>query len=269
MSSKSKQTKRKNKLTMTIHQIYGIFDDGVPLKDIKIFNDNVIKTRKYCKKYNIKHQLWNLHGDKTIINDGNKDIKIKSKSCNDLINKKFKEYTSLWNKLKKKPTESNPHFNPILAADFIRYCILYEHGGIYIDCDIHPISGKYNKLKEHYNKYPFFFVRWADDKRKLPYNAIMGASKIKQDIFMKIIEECNKSYHKNVGKQIYKQRKGRFIFHVTGHYMINRVIKKEKTQSNILNILKVINKQNNIVCDKPPKCPNALFEDSNASVWYQ
>jgi len=274
----TKKTKMRNstipkskvaKSTMTIHQIYGIFDDGVPLKDIKIFNDNVIKTRKYCKKHNIKHQLWNLRGDNTIIRDNNKDIKIKSMSCNDLIKNKFKKYSKLWNNLKRKSTTDNPHFNPILGADFIRYCILYEHGGIYIDCDIHPISGKYSKLKEQYNRYPFFFVHWADDEKKLPYNAIMGSSKIKQQIFTKIIDECEKSYNKNVNKPIYKQWKGRFIFQVTGHYMINRVIKKEKAQSNVLNILRVTNKQNNIVCDKPPKCPNALFEDSNASVWYQ
>jgi len=268
---KLKTSKKKNtsNAKITIHQIYGIFDDGVPLKDIKVFNENVIKTRNYCKKHKINHQMWNLRGDDTIISINGKDVKLKSKSCNDLMNKKFKKYLDLWSNLKKKATDDNPHFNPILAADFIRYCILHEHGGIYIDCDIHPIPGKFSKLKTTYNKYPYFFVHWADDKKKLPYNAIMGASSLNEEIFIEIIEECKKSYNKNVNKDIYKKWKGRFIFQVTGHYMINRVVKKLKAQGNVLNILRVIDKQDKLVCDNPPKCPNALFEDSNASVWYQ
>ena len=69
-------------------------------------------------------------GSDTVINSKSKDIKIKSKSCNDLMNKKFKKYSKLWNNLKRKTTDDNPHFNPILAVDFIRYCILHEQGGI-------------------------------------------------------------------------------------------------------------------------------------------
>jgi hypothetical protein len=274
---KSKQRSKANKKNtskhtankMTIHQIYGIFDDGMPLKDIKIFNDNVVKTHYYCKKHKINHQLWSLRGDDIIINTKGKDITLISKSCNDLVNNKFKKYSKLWTNLKKHPTSENPHFNPILAADFIRYCILHEHGGIYIDCDIHPIPGKFTKLKSTYYNNPYFFVHWADDKKKLPYNAIMGASSLNEEIFIDIIDECNKSYNKNVNKAIYKQWKGRFIFQVTGHYMINRVIKKVKASYAVLNILRVTNKQQQVVCDTPPKCPNALFEDSNASVWYQ
>ena len=31
-----------------VHQIYGIFDDGVKIKDISEFRDSTIKTEKYC-----------------------------------------------------------------------------------------------------------------------------------------------------------------------------------------------------------------------------
>ena len=57
----------------------------------------------------------------------------------------------------------------------------------------------------------------------------MGASNLNETIFTEIIEECKKSYNKNVNKDIYKKWKGRFIFQVTGHYMINRVVKKLKS----------------------------------------
>ena len=46
--------------------------------------------------------MWNLRGDDTIISINGKDVKLKSKSCNDLMNKKFKKYISLWTNLKEK-----------------------------------------------------------------------------------------------------------------------------------------------------------------------
>lgn len=37
---------------------------------------------------------------------------------------------------------------PAMQADFFRYCILYKHGGIYIDADIRLGEGKFDALKE-------------------------------------------------------------------------------------------------------------------------
>lgn len=266
MARKGGSSKNKK---ITIHQIYGIFGDGKPLKEIRNFNDNVIRTMNYCKKYKLKHQFWTLDGENIVVNDGKKDIKItKTKSCNQFIKTHYKQYLSLWNNLKKHKTSNNPHFNPILAADFVRYCILHKEGGIYIDCDIHPI-GSITKLKQRYSKDNVFFVTWADDKKRLPYNAVMGARNPGEDVFMKIAEECKESYRKNVKKPIYKQWVGRFIFQVTGHYMINRVLKRENMRNKIhSDILKVINKKGEIVCEGKPKCPNALFLDVNASEWF-
>ena len=50
--------------------------------------------------------------------------------------------------------------------------------------------------------------------------------------------------------------------------MLQRVLKKHKI-TEFEDIMKINTKQGTIVCkgDKP-KCPNALFEDSSASVWY-
>ena len=145
-----------------------------------------------------------------------------------------------------------------MAADFIRYCILYHEGGIYIDCDIHPI-----KDIQYLFKMPFFFVRWPNDKRNLPYNAILGSTK-GHPLYKEILEECKKSYREKKNKSIYKQRKGRFIFHVTGHYMLQRVLKRNKVPlKNILNILRIHTKSGKTV-----QGPHPLFVDSNASIWY-
>ena len=48
------------KSTKTIHQVYGIFDDGVPLKDITVFYENVQKTKQFCRDNGIHHKMWNL-----------------------------------------------------------------------------------------------------------------------------------------------------------------------------------------------------------------
>ena len=237
------------KSTKTIHQVYGIFDDGVPLKDIPVFYENVQKTKQFCRDNGIYHKMWNLT------------------QCNRLITSSYPEYSKLWKHLQRKKTTANPHWNPILAADFIRYCILHKYGGIYVDCDIHPIGN----VKSFHNLFTldYFFVHWNNDKKKLPYNAVMG-SQSKQPIFKDIMNECKQSYYRLVNKPIYKQRKGRFIFHVTGHYMIQRVLKRpEYDTDSVKDILKVKSKEGKIICSGGSSCKKALFEDSNASVWFQ
>ena len=77
-----------------------------------------------------------------------------------------------------------------------------------------------------------------------------------------ILDHCKESYYEKRKQDIYKKWKGRFVFQTTGHYMLQRVLKKHKI-SDFLNILKVHTKSGKIV-----QGPNPLFEDSNASVWY-
>ena len=171
------------------------------------------------------------------------------KKCNSLINKYFSEYSILWDNFRL----------PIQRADFIRYCILYKYGGIYIDCDIHPLRDLDELFKRDY-----FFVTWHDDKKRLPYNAVMGSQK-NQDIFVDIMKHCEESYHKLSKKDIYKTWKGRFVFQTTGHRMLDRVLKKCKVNKKkyVLDILRVKSKSGKVISGKNP-----YFEDSNASVWY-
>jgi mannosyltransferase OCH1-like enzyme len=227
---KGGRSQKKDNINKTIHQVYGIFDDGIPLKDIDIFYKNVHKTKQFCKKHKIKHKMWNLS------------------MATKLVQTHFKEYLDLWNDFSV----------PIMRADFIRYCILYKYGGIYVDCDIHPIK-QINHLfsKEH------FFVRWNDDKKHLPYNAILGGQKGAR-IYDEILKHCKESYYEKIKQPIYKKWKGRLVFQTTGHYMLQRVIKEQNIPlSDILDILKIHTKSGKIVQGKHP-----LFEDSNASTWY-
>ena len=44
-----------------VHQIYGIFNDGVELSDIPIYKQNVDETQHFCKLHGYQYKLWNIH----------------------------------------------------------------------------------------------------------------------------------------------------------------------------------------------------------------
>ena len=226
--SKKKSVKRENRV---VHQIYGIFDDGIPLKDIPVFYENVQATKKFCKKEGYQYKMWNLA------------------TCVKVIKTYYPEYLSLWNAF---PL-------PIQRADFVRYCILYKYGGIYVDCDIHPLRSLNDLFQKDY-----FFVTWHNDTKKLPYNAVMGSQK-GESIFVEIMKHCEESFKKASKQKIYKTWKGRFVFQTTGHRMLDRVLKKEKVNKKkyVLDILRVKSKDGKIITARNP-----YFEDSNASVWF-
>ena len=120
-----------------IHQVYGLFNDGKSLEDIPLFHQQVSKTKQYALTNDIEYKMW----DNT--------------DCNELISK-YPQYKELY---------ENFRF-PVQKADFVRYLILYDTGGIYVDCDIAPIGdmGDLFQMNE-------FFVIWNNDKKLLPYNA--------------------------------------------------------------------------------------------------
>ena len=242
-----RKTKQNKKSSMIIHQIFYNIGKG-ELNDIPVFKKCYNHNKNYCKKNKIRYKLWS---EKDVIK---------------LINKpECKEYKQLYNDF-----DNHPLGQPIQKIDFARYLILWLFGGIYIDLDICIIDdkAKVTKIKDLFTK-DYFFVRW--DTSHLPYNAILGCKK-KQSIYKDILDHCKESFYEKSKQAIYKKWKGRFVFQTTGHYMIQRVLKKHNIRKkDLLNIMKIQNPQkrsNKITCHKPPKCPKALFEDANVSVWY-
>ena len=126
-----------------VHQIYGIFDDGVLLKDIKEYKGAVDKNELYCLTNNIEYKMWS------------------KKDCELLLVDKYPEYIDLYNEFR----------YDIQRADFIRYIILYEYGGIYIDCDVIFLK---NCLPYDLFDREYFFVK---SHVGVIYNAIMGSKK--------------------------------------------------------------------------------------------
>ena len=216
-----------------IHQVYGIFNDGIELSDIPIYKQNVDETQKFCKLHNYEYKLWNLS------------------DCENLIRADFSEYLQLWQDFR----------YPIQRADFIRYCILYKYGGLYIDCDIRPMKNLDAVFSEQ-----IYFVHWADDKNKKPYNAIMYSVK-NHNLYLEIIKQVKHDFYEKSKIKSYNEWKGRFVYQTTGHHMLERVIKnncidKDKYFHNVLYV-KNFDKGYSI-----GDCNTALFYDANASVWY-
>lgn len=226
----AKTIKKSSKSIHKIHQIF--FDIGKgKLKDIPQFYKCYLHNKKYCKKHKITYKLWSRKQIEALL----------EKPKNKIYKKLYYDFNQ-----------------DIQRIDFGRYLLLWNFGGIYLDLDICIIQK--NSIKHLFHK-DFFFVKWADDKRKLPYNAVLGTKK-NNELYEQILNHCQESYYQKRKQKIYKKWKGRFVFQTTGHYMLQRVLKKNNI-THFLNILKIHTKSGKIVQGHKP-----LFEDSNASIWY-
>lgn len=211
----------------TIHQVFIKFKPDKDLCDIPVFDSKVKKTQEYCEKYNISYKLW------------------REDDIDELLTK-YPEYRKFYNEFR----------HPIQKVDFIRYLILYDQGGIYVDCDVCPI-GDVSYLFEMNE----FFVKWNNEKKDLPYIAVLG-SKSKNPLYEDIFKEIIVSVYTRENSETFKRWVCRYVFQTTGHFMLQRVLKKHKGVK-ILDILK-INKYGGRVISGP--CP--VFEDENAAVWW-
>ena len=208
-----------------IHQIFGLFGDK--LEDHPRFVESLAHNRHFCDDNNYEHKLW----------DGD--------ACLALIATEFPEYLQLW----------EDFTQPIQRVDFARYCILYIYGGIYIDLDIKIIQNPGSLLNQS-----SFFTTWNDDPRCLPYNAVMGAE-AGLTLYEDILRHCKESFYEKSQMEIYKIWIGRLVFQTTGHFMLNRVLKRHKIKP--MDLLKVNTKKGGVVSG-----PNPYFEDWNISSWY-
>ena len=213
-----------------IHQIFNLFDDGKTLEDYPIMVECSTHNERWCDE-NPTYTYCYLRWDKV--------------KCDALIRDHFPEYLQVW----------EDFTQPIQRVDFARYCILHTFGGIYVDMDIKIIRDLEPLLHN-----PHFFTTWNDDARKLPYNAVMG-SEPDQQVFRDIIQHSKDSFYEKLQIDIYRTWVGRFVFQTTGHFMLQRVLKKHAIET--MDLLKINTKNGNIVSG-----PNPFFEDWNISSWY-
>lgn len=210
-----------------IHQIYGIFNDGINLVEIPVFKKNVQRTKQFCKENNYHYKMWNL------------------KDCEELVVEKYPEYICLWSEFR----------YPIQKADFIRYLILHQYGGWYVDCDVYPIQNL-DSLKG----FAECFTTWSDDVQKKPYNAVMYSSK-NNPLFIEIMKEVEKRVIEKQAIKQYDTWKGRLVFQTTSHRMLASVVPK----SSIHELMLVHNEGKGIYIS----ADNPYFYDENISSWFQ
>jgi len=213
----------------TIHQIFWDYSgEGKPLTEFDVFHKCHTKALAFCKEYGFDHVMWRYE------------------DCENLLKDHYPKYLEMW--------QNFPQ--PVMKGDFIRYIILYHHGGIYMDMDMYPVKDFTALLS---NKE--LFTTWHDDKRKLPYYALMLSEK-NNPLFKEIAEHSEESYYEKIKLPIYEKWTGRLVFQTTGHFMIKRVIKKY----NIIpgDYVRVYTKNNRVV-----EGDDVYWEDFNASVWYK
>ena len=218
-----------------LHQVFFPFEAHIKsVSDITVFGIRTHNTKNWCDKNEIKYKMWNLE------------------DCKELI-KKY-QFEEIWYDFPQS----------VMRVDFIRYLILYDQGGIYLDCDVEPIRS----MDQLWTKNAFF-ARWYGDKNKTPYIAVCGSSP-KNEIFMDIINHSIESYMEKKHMKFYETATGRFVFQVTGHFCVKRVLKKNPNKVELLPIVSVINRQKEIY-DFPPTDGDlpAIFYDENISSWYE
>ena len=209
-----------------IHQVYGIFNDGIQLSNIPSFQRCTSETKEFCELHGYEYKMWGL------------------KECEELICDKYLHYVDLWNSFR----------YPIQRADFIRYLILYEFGGWYVDCDVFPIQDLSSLSNEDE-----IFTTWNDDKKRLPYNAVMGSSK-KNQLFLNIMITCEIRTYQKQKMDIYNTWKARLVFQTTGHHMLHEIIPKES----IHDLMLIHNSKKKVYVTSP----NPYFMDECVSLWY-
>jgi mannosyltransferase OCH1-like enzyme len=213
-----------------IHQVFWSFTasgaEGKELNDIPKFKEYTTKTQQFANHYGYEYKLWSL------------------KDCEELIVEYFPQYIELWNDFR----------YDIQRCDFIRYLILFIHGGWYLDCDVYPLQDM--KPLESLQQ---VFTTWHIDKNKLPYNAVMGST-YRNPLFLKIMKSVERRTYEKQNKSIYDTWKGRLVFQTTGHHMLKQHIPKE----DIHDLLTVFNEKKKI----NNSSKNPYFHDSNISSWW-
>ena len=209
----------------TIHQIFWNFK-GKELEEIDVFRESVDETKRFCEEHEYIYKMWN------------------KKDCEELICDKYPEYIQLWTDFR----------YDIQQCDFIRYLILHNEGGWYVDCDVYPIQ--HLGSISHFNE---VFTTWEDDIQRKPYNAVM-ASLPNNSLFIKIANDVESRVYEKQNIKIYEKWKGRLVFQTTGH----RMLKQNVPDKCILNLMLIHNEKKKIYVSSS----NPYFYDNNASIWH-
>lgn len=154
-------------------------------KDYNFFCEN--KVKQYCEKYNHEYIFW----------DDNK--------CLELLNK-YPQYKPLYDSFK----------YGIMKVDFMRWLVLYEEGGLYIDCDIIINTDTIDTTED------IGFLTYLD--KPLLDNGILYSKKNNNNIIL-FFEEVKINIEEKNQLPIYDTWKARYVFQTIGHRAVMRFFK--------------------------------------------
>jgi len=180
---------------MIVHQIFGLLGDT---ELSQLFLDCQKKVINFCQINNYDYYLWD---------------KIK---CNHLI-RKYQEFYDLYNSVK----------YDIMRVDIIRFLILYEYGGLYIDLDCYPVENL--KLLE---------CDFAVAKTRLtykPYEMEILQSKKNNEILLEYLRYVKNQVIIKNEIAIYKKWKCRYVYQTTGPMCLCRFLKNKHFCSYLIN----------------------------------
>ena len=118
---------------------------------------------------------------------------------------------------------------PIQRADAIRYCWLYIHGGLYMDCDFELLES----LEELFETEGDLFLVSSSNTKKVITNGFMAA-KPGNKLWLDMIEEMKKSppLYSYIDKHLY-------VMQTTGPMALTRVINRTNPSYNLIDNEKV------------------------------
>ena len=170
---------------MIIHQIFGLLGDTIlpPL-----FVEQQAKVKEWCKINQYEYKLWGVD------------------YCNELI-EKYPIYKDFYNTVK----------YTIMKVDIIRWLILYDNGGCYLDMDIAPVI-KSVDINDR------LVIGYKSGKRKFYDMEFIQLSK-GHHIAIDFINYMREQIVLKEKIAVYKEWKMRFVFQTTGPDSLTRYLK--------------------------------------------
>ena len=221
-----------------IHQIFYSLDadegdHAKKLSDFPRFVGCSKNTQKYCSKFGIQYKFWD----------------------NDAIHQLLDRYPK-YRKTFIDMLNQEQRTKKCCAFDFVRYVILYEFGGIYIDLDVDIVR---DNIRELFEK--DIFTMSVDGDHHI---SVMGGQP-KNRTFLDIADYSAECFYEKKDMPIYQSRIGRFVFHTTGSKMIGRFSKQNGDIIEKLPILSLISSRKT---GGYYISPNPYFYETSEASWY-
>jgi len=178
---------------MIVHQIYWDFSgEGKVMSDLYAVKQ--YEVMNWAKSNGYQYKIWN-------------ELMVDS-----LINNKYPQFKTMI---------SNVRFT-IMKVDIVKWLILHDEGGLYLDLDIEP---NIDCLKP----YNFALASSAPNK----YNVDVIQSYKGNIMLLNFVEYIQNQIKQKDQISVYRVRKFRYVLQTTGPHALNRFIKVNKLKPNI------------------------------------